>query len=386
MLPFSHMRAIVLLAFISAALPCTGQQAAPQPGLPSDPHAILDAARPLYDFSASDLKPWHFKATYQLYGENETPTETGTFEYWWAAPDTWRTSWTRSNASYTYWQLPGRNSAHSGSADVLSYAESKLKSALLSPLPSERTVNAGNTQLEKRAYGKDTGALQCVMVGIKMEETSTAPIGLFPTYCFMAQKPVLAAYFAFAAPIIEFNQIVKVQNRYFPKQVTILSDQKKKLLTATLDSVNGIPPGDAALTPPADANGVTPTQVAVIKEKNSGNADSESKSSAVPIAAPTDGKTITIAGGIAQGMILKKVPPIYPADAKADHISGTVVIEALIGTDGWIHDMHVTQAPSASLAASSLGAVSQWHYRPYLLNGEPVEVQTTVNVIYALSY
>jgi protein TonB len=93
---------------------------------------------------------------------------------------------------------------------------------------------------------------------------------------------------------------------------------------------------------------------------------------------------VVIAPGVAQGIALSRPAPIYPDDAKTARISGTVVIQALIGRDGWVHEMQVITAPSASLAASSLAAVSQWRYRPYLLNGEPVDVQTTVNVIYSL--
>ena len=84
-------------------------------------------------------------------------------------------------------------------------------------------------------------------------------------------------------------------------------------------------------------------------------------------------------------MLVKKEIPIYPHDAKDARVSGKVVLNAIIGTDGRIHDLRVVEAPWPSLAASSLFAVSRWQYKPYLLNGEPVEVETTVNVIYSLS-
>jgi protein TonB len=83
-------------------------------------------------------------------------------------------------------------------------------------------------------------------------------------------------------------------------------------------------------------------------------------------------------------MLVKKQVPIYPQDAKDAHVSGTVVLQATIGSDGRIHDLRVVSAPWPSLAASSLWAVLHWEYKPYMLNGEPVEVQTTVNVIYTL--
>ncbi|MGA2250225.1 energy transducer TonB [Terracidiphilus sp.] len=370
----------MLVAFCAASF-CVGQQTGVSP-LPADPRAILEAARPLYDFSSADLKPWHLRVSYQLYDEKEAPTEQGTFEYWWASPEAHRSSWTRGSVSYTTWEVAGHRHAHQGSSEALSYVESKLEQAFFSPLPSERTVNSDHTQFEKRTYGKDANMMQCVMVGPKMTGVGATPIGLFPTYCFVPSQPALVAYFAYAAPVIEFNQIAKVQGRYLPKQITILSSSRKKLLTASVEMTNGISPQDAALSPPQDVKASYPPR----KVEEAGAKDSAANQNldddAKAMAALRDG--ITISPEEAQGLALSRPSPIYPQDAKDARISGTVVIHAVIGRDGWVHDMQVVSAPSASLAASALGAVSQWHYRPYLLNGEPVEVDTTANVIYSL--
>ncbi len=84
-------------------------------------------------------------------------------------------------------------------------------------------------------------------------------------------------------------------------------------------------------------------------------------------------------------MLVRKQQPIYPQDAKDLHISGTVVLQAVIGRDGGIHKLRVVSGPWWSLIDSALWCVSHWEYRPYTLNGEPVEVQTTINVIYTLN-
>jgi protein TonB len=97
-----------------------------------------------------------------------------------------------------------------------------------------------------------------------------------------------------------------------------------------------------------------------------------------------DVKRVMIAGGVMAGSLVKKEIPVYPQDAKDARVSGTVVLRAIIGIDGAVHDLHVVSAPWPSLATSALWAVSHWEYKPYLLNGEPVEVETTVNVIYTL--
>jgi TonB family protein len=81
--------------------------------------------------------------------------------------------------------------------------------------------------------------------------------------------------------------------------------------------------------------------------------------------------------------LISKVAPKYPAEAKKARIQGTVVLNAIIGTDGHITGLHVLSGP-AMLQQSAMEAVRQWGYRPYLLDGKPVQVETTINVIYTL--
>ena len=80
---------------------------------------------------------------------------------------------------------------------------------------------------------------------------------------------------------------------------------------------------------------------------------------------------------------MKAVPSQYPLYAKDEGITGTVVLQATINKDGRIADLHVVSGPH-ELQQAALDAVKQWVYRPYLLNNEPVEVATTVNVIFTL--
>ena len=83
-------------------------------------------------------------------------------------------------------------------------------------------------------------------------------------------------------------------------------------------------------------------------------------------------------------MLAKKQAPVYPQDAKDARISGKVVLHATIGRDGGVHELRVVDEPWPSLVASALWAVSQWQYKPYVLNGEPLEVDTEINVIYTI--
>jgi TonB family protein len=92
---------------------------------------------------------------------------------------------------------------------------------------------------------------------------------------------------------------------------------------------------------------------------------------------------VNVSSGVMTGMLLAKTTPEYPPIAKAAHISGMVVLQATISKTGTVENLHVISGP-AMLQQAALEAVRTWRYRPYLINGEPVEVQTTVNVIFTL--
>jgi len=94
-------------------------------------------------------------------------------------------------------------------------------------------------------------------------------------------------------------------------------------------------------------------------------------------------KVVNISAGVAAGLIVSKTQPVYPIDAKQAHVSGTVVLGAIIGTDGIIKDLQVMSGPEL-LQQAAVDAVKSWRYRPYLLNGQPVEVKTQINIIFTL--
>jgi protein TonB len=90
-----------------------------------------------------------------------------------------------------------------------------------------------------------------------------------------------------------------------------------------------------------------------------------------------------VSSGVMSGMLIRKVVPEYPAIPKTMHLQGTVVLLATISRTGTIENLRVVSGP-ALLQQTALDAVQQWRYRPYLLNGEPVEVETTVRVDFTL--
>ena len=86
-----------------------------------------------------------------------------------------------------------------------------------------------------------------------------------------------------------------------------------------------------------------------------------------------------VSSGVIAGNKVAGSSPVYPAIAKAAHVSGTVVLHAVISRAGTIQSLGVVSGPEL-LRASAVSAVQDWRYRPYLLNGEPTEVDTTITV------
>ncbi|MGD1107924.1 MAG: TonB family protein [Terracidiphilus sp.] len=103
-----------------------------------------------------------------------------------------------------------------------------------------------------------------------------------------------------------------------------------------------------------------------------------------PVVRPaTPAATQHVSSGVMQGMLVYKVIPTYPAVAVATRTSGTVVLQATISRTGTIENLRVASGP-VLLRQAALDAVKQWRYRPYMLNGQAVEVETAVEVNFTL--
>jgi protein TonB len=99
-----------------------------------------------------------------------------------------------------------------------------------------------------------------------------------------------------------------------------------------------------------------------------------------PAAAPN---RIKVGGDVQSASLVNQVKPDYPTIAKSAHVSGTVTLHAIISKDGSIERLEYVSGPPL-LMASAMTAVKEWKYRPTMLNGQPVEVDTTFQVVFSL--
>jgi periplasmic protein TonB len=108
--------------------------------------------------------------------------------------------------------------------------------------------------------------------------------------------------------------------------------------------------------------------------------------SSTPVAVPkvATPQRVRVSQGVSQGLLVRKVNPTYPPLARQARIQGTVILRAVISKDGSIENLQLVSG-HPMLAPAAIEAVRQWKYKPYLLNGEPVEVDTEVQVNFTLS-
>jgi periplasmic protein TonB len=152
-----------------------------------------------------------------------------------------------------------------------------------------------------------------------------------------------------------------------PKKVEMIKEEEAPPPVASTGVVGGVPGG----VPGGSANGVLGSIL---------------NATAAPTVAPkiATPQRVRVSSGVVSGLLLKKVQPVYPPLARAARIQGVVILQAQISKDGNIENLQLISG-HPMLAPAAIEAVKQWKYKPYLLNGDPVEVETQVQVNFSLS-
>jgi periplasmic protein TonB len=162
-----------------------------------------------------------------------------------------------------------------------------------------------------------------------------------------------------------------------PETPSGLGSKQSEAMNRSLNAPSRIKNDVGVLGGSAPTGGFSPSGM----DMGSGNAVFASGNGPkVKVAAP---QKVSISAGIAVGLLVQKTAPIYPPIARSARVSGTVVIQATISKNGTIENSRAISGP-AMLRQAALDAVKTWRFRPYLLDGQPVEVDTTVNVVFNL--
>jgi protein TonB len=150
-----------------------------------------------------------------------------------------------------------------------------------------------------------------------------------------------------------------------PQKIKMIQEDEAPPAMATTGVVGGVPGG----IPGGSMGGVI------------GSVLSSTPTVAPHIATP---QRVRVSSGVSSGLLIRRVNPTYPPLARQARIQGTVILQAQISKDGSIENLQLVSG-HPMLAPAAIEAVKQWKYKPYLLNGEPVEVDTQVQVNFTLA-
>jgi TonB family protein len=317
--------------------------AAAVPAVPKDPKDLMLLAAKVNGLSSMGDRSWYVMANFQTFDPDGKPKDKGTFEEWWAGPEKYKISYTSSGFNQVLYHVGGK-SLVTGDTGMAPLPELMANQYLLAPLPEETEVQK-NDYLEKN-IDKNTKSgkveLRCIQ-----EKTKYSPAR---SNCFEKDAAYLRVESSGGGLLVVFNNIVKADGHYIAKQINVLNSGLAiiNVNVTALEFPSHIEDSMFVPPPSAVAAQVFWGDPSVVAGKKIGGDD-----------------------------------PPYPANAKIDRIQGTVILSARISKAGTIDDLQIVSGPEA-LRRSSFNAVKTWKYKPYLLNGEPVEVGTRITVIYTL--
>lgn len=303
----------------------------------------------------------------------------GTYEEFWVSRTKYKSIYDSSLFSRTEYgteQLPLVTGNRSGPP----YPLGKMRGLIVSPLPNERFLPQYHVGFAKHEIDGETR--DC----FELTLLRNGGAGSSPAwFCFDASNNLIAET---SGPEernrVSFRNPLEFDGREVQRDIddTDAINEGVATLSVHVESIERYTASDDALfQPPADAQ---PPEIKMVATRIPHDAPGMQSTPPALSAPGSLSGGVSISAGVAQGLLLRKVQPAYPSVARAARVSGTVILQAKISREGTVTDLHVISGPPLLLQAA-IDAVQQWSYRPYLLNGEPVEVLTTVNVVFALS-
>ena len=300
---------------------------------------------------AAGVSPWHMKMSVQLLDGQGQAGEQGLIEEWWSGAKMDRVVYALPSYKATELQTASGFFRTRGAEQPPLILE-LLREQVVHPMPAERELEGTKPEVRKEKFGK--AALECIMLDRPIKAVAFFPIGLFPTYCMDAGKESLRASYDYGSQMILRNEVVEFQGRAVARDISVDRGRHCEQRRRRCSSWRRRPAMTQLFVPGDELEriGVRPLRVGAA----------------------------TMAG-----MLLSKVNPKYPAATKGTQAAGTVTLQAVIGRDGVVKFVRVVAAPNGDLGDAAMSAVRQWIYKPFLLDGEAVEVETTMIVSFMIA-
>lgn len=293
--------------------------------------------------------PFHLKAAVQLDPQYHQPAQQGTVEMWSAGSDARRITYDFPTYSATFLHT-STGDYQTPNAPPPPYLVKYLLDQALHPIPQALDPTQLKAVLQKQVFG--TTSLDCITltaVPTKPPATNTAET---VNYCLDTKTSDLRLTFDISGQSTIRESIGAFRDRRVAIQLAT-TFTGKPVAHLHVDQLKG---QSTPYPETADTTGLT----------------------------RNEDEAVQVSGHVLAGSIRGKEPPVYPLSARQNHISGSVLLHAIIALDGHIKDLQVIGSPDDSLTESAMNAVRKWTYTPYLLNGKPTEVDTTITVNFNL--
>jgi TonB family protein len=349
--PFKQC-AIRVTAITLLAAACSAQGTSPQNSPTGEISSLLSTAGTQAMLEREATAPYHLQATFQTFDIEGKPDGSGSIEAYWDGKSRWRHTVTYRNLIQT--TVEDRALYRSADEFHSSASERLLVESMFSPIPVGRFTTEKHDLASKKTT-LSTVEMDCVSVRNKPAPSNPNGPPLRPVdpsvYCLDSKSHTLRLSELPGQMTVVFNKFETFGSRQIPHSVVI---SQGKVQRATLDvvKVTEWQPDDAMFPHLGET--------------------------------PVSERRARVAGGVLAGSIIQKVSPEYPYLAKREHIQGTVVLACVITKLGTVSDIEVLSSPDHSLSEAAVEAVKHWTYKPYLINGQPIDVDSTITVNFNL--
>jgi TonB family protein len=293
------------------------------------------------------MAPWHMKMEVQLYDLLGAAKEKGTIEEWWSGPKSYKIVY--DTPSYAATQLRSADGFFISSGKalepfLLGFAKGQVVHPMLRAVdPADEDVSMTPRTL---------GSLKLACLVVRRKDAKGKPSTAIPrTYCTLPGKDDLLVSEDFETEVASRTKTGRFRDRAVALDVTVKLGERSAVSGHVVELQGQTAPYTDALS----ASGL-------VKQRDDRDPD----------------------GVLKPGKIVSTVQPVYPMSAKMRGTSGSVVLAVVIDTSGGVKSLEVLASPAEDLTNAALDSVRQWRYEPYLVNGEPVEVNTTVTVRFHL--
>lgn len=349
---------IALIASLGAGLGWA--QSATPPNMPKKPKDLMLLAARVNGLQGID-HPWHVKANYQSFDANGEPKDQGIFEEWWAAPNKYKISYSSPTFNQTRYRM-GDNEWTSGDEGWPPFAEAMVQQFLVHPLPAPDVLQMENFSASHKKLGgvalaclqppPNSFTAQAPQGAALVEEHQINAIDPSQGYvdtssaCLDPKSPEIRIEIFDRAWYAVFNDLIQVDGKYVAKDISAKNGNLPILHVSAVAVDFPAVLADAEFSSPATA---LPVLVRKARDK-------------------------VVAGKRIGGHEAE-----YPQAARNENLQGLVMLRASITTAGTLSDMRIISGPKP-LQQAAFDAVKTWRFKPFLLNGQPIEVSTQINV------